>query len=201
MHLSDLIGVIADETGIARGRLEMLARRLKDGGLIAKSTGGRNSPPVHIEDAVKLILAHLSGAEYATVADRVRRMLTYTDTEGAGVMLFVTRMLRVAFTAEPYKFDKDDMRSLWVASSLTVVDSPDRPAVVIRMGCTDGAEELAFTPDGKEYRPQFSEHIATAQTLPGFLFLRISLGIRALMTGVGSDGIERRTVPATFEVA
>lgn len=201
MHLNEVVGVISDETGVARGRLLMLARRLKDSGMMAKSAvGGRDWPPVRIEDVVLLLLAHLSGAAYADVAERVRTLLTYTDPDGLGVMDVVKRMLRVAFTDDPMKFTKGEMRSLWVSSSLTVIDSPDRPAVVVRMGCLDGAEELAFTPDGTDFRPQFSTHLATAQSMPGMLFLAISVGLRRLLTGVGADGIERRSFPATFEV-
>ena len=193
MYLSEIIDVLARETGASAGRFQMLARRLQDAGQMPKKTGGSNRPVVHIEDVVRLILAHLSGREYHEVAGAVARLVAYRH-DGMTVIDLLCDVMRTAFSDKNQTgFEQIEAMQFTMATSLSVVNSPDRPAVVIRQSCIDGPEEFAFTPDGSAWKPHLSEHPSDAHTMPGLVIFRIGRRLRQQIAG----GVARQTFTVT----
>ncbi len=174
MYLSDTVDALAHALDTGRGRIDTLARRLQEGGLLPKSMGGSNRPAVNIGDVVSLLIAHAVGTGYGEVARAVSALRDYQSETGMSAGECVANMIRALIAL--------DVRNGAAAAFSTVsITNGTRPAIVVRITAEDEPVELTFTPDGGKWQPHKAEGVFETAVVPGLTLFKLANQLRELL--------------------
>lgn len=193
MYLSDAIGALAVALDTGRGRIDTLARRLQERGLLPKSTGGSNRPEASLNDVVAILLAHVVGAGYGDVARTVSELIDYRHLSNRGdghAGDYIANALRHLIALDT------GVAGYGAANCSIAITNGSHPAIVVRIPTSDSDPlELAFTPDGEPWQPQKALGVFSTNVIPGLTLFKLANQLRELMPPKD----ERRTY--RFEVA
>lgn len=174
MYLSDTVDALAHALDTGRGRIDTLARRLQEGGLLPKSIGGSNRPAVCIGDVVSLLLAHAVGTGYGEVAKAVSDLRSYQSDAGISAGECIANMIRALIAL-------DARNGAAAAFSTISITNGSRPAVVVRITADDEPVELTFTPDGVKWQPHKADGVFETVVVPGLTLFKLANRLRDLL--------------------